>query len=574
MKIWRPKKKEPTPSAAQVSEQGQVVLPKSWAEMKNVVTELKDHVEQRDADNVRTFFSDLFKASKEKIEGYVDADRALMVAMSGFIELAASRYALDSGDQWSPGKPLKVLLAGYSGTRNTGADVRVEEMIRQFRHLFGDEDLELSIFTIDEELTRGYFRTVRQLHLPKVFPKTLFETVHEQHAVVACEGSMFKSKFANALSTMMVGSLGLASAEGKIAVGYGGEAGKMDEPLRDLVRRYCQDALIIARNEASKGILDDLGVASSSGTDTAWTFDPEGPEVGRNILIERGWDGETPILALCPINPFWWPVKPNVPRAAVHSFSDLYSESHYGSVYFHAESAEIDDKQDAYLEAFAQATARLMKETAVTPVLYGSEQLDRLACEALEPKLRAAIEAQGLEVPAIPVIVSDEFDMYAMVSAMRQATYMVSSRYHACVMTMSGGVISSGVTMDERIRNLMADRKTPELALEVDDPNLEDSLFNVLQILVRDGERIREGIDACVYQNLIRMGEMGMTLVEHVREHHPEFPFAPELGAHGDPWQHLPPLPPAVKALVGRVEERAAAEQTPASPSQPVRAQV
>jgi hypothetical protein len=48
------------------------------------------------------------------------------------------------------------------------------------------------------------------------------------------------------------------------------------------------------------------------------------------------------------------------------------------------------------------------------------------------------------------------------------------------------------------------------------------------------------------------MRRMGMVLVEHVRAHHPEFPFRPELGEHGDPWDHLPSLPPAVEALVAR----------------------
>ena len=137
--------------------------------------------------------------------------------------------------------------------------------------------------------------------------------------------------------------------------------------------------------------------------------------------------------------------------------------------------------------------------------------------------------------------------MYAMVSAMRQSTYMVSSRYHAIVMTMSGRVISAGVTMDERIRNLMKDRGTPDLALECDQPDLEDALLRTLRRLVKDGDAIRDGIDECVYANLARMGEMGMVLVDFVRQRHPEFPFRPELGEHGDPWDQLPSLPPAVR---------------------------
>jgi len=46
-----------------------------------------------------------------------------------------------------------------------------------------------------------------------VYPPFLFREVRQNHGVIACEGSMFKSKFANALTTMMIGSLGLASAK-------------------------------------------------------------------------------------------------------------------------------------------------------------------------------------------------------------------------------------------------------------------------------------------------------------------------------------------------------------------------
>ncbi|MCA9581290.1 MAG: hypothetical protein KC416_05815, partial [Myxococcales bacterium] len=158
------------------------------------------------------------RASRKKF----DADVLLQAGMGSLIEVAKTRSAIDPGAQWTPNTPLKLLFTGYSGTRNTGADVRVEEMIRQFRHLLGDDHLELSVLTMDPELTRGYFRTARQLVLPNIFPKFLFDTVHQHHGVVACEGSMFKSKFANALSTMMAGSLGLALAEHKLAIGYGG----------------------------------------------------------------------------------------------------------------------------------------------------------------------------------------------------------------------------------------------------------------------------------------------------------------------------------------------------------------
>ncbi len=497
---------------------------------------------------IRRLFSGVVHTAWDRVKEHVDADRALQHAMGLMIELAAHRYAMGQSESWSPGQPLKLLLVGYSGTRNTGADVRVEEMIRQFRHLFGDEHVDLSIITLGPELTRGYFRSVKQLHCPKLFPRFLSDAVRQQHGVIACEGSMFKSKFANALSTMMVGGIGLALAEHKFAIGYGGEAGQMDPSLRDMVARYCRDAFIITRNETSRDILSDLGVASQPGTDTAWTFDPAPDDVGANILRSAGWDGATPILTLCPINPFWWPVKPNVPRAALHYASGMYADSHYGSVYFHRHGADVEDNQERYIRAIANAVRRFRDKHRVFPVMIGSEQLDRKACEALRDAL--GDDALGKRAP---VIVSDEYDMYEMVSVMRQATWMVSSRYHAIVTSMPAGVASAGITMDERIRNLMRDRGQPHLALGVDDPDLEQRLHDTLEILVRDTQDIRQGIDRCVYKNLERMGHMGMELVDHVRSHYPDFPFRREFGRHGDPWAHLPTLPPKVRALVERV---------------------
>lgn len=493
------------------------------------------------------------KVAAKAADKGLDADRLLMKTMGGLIELRRNNYPLDPGAQWRPGEPLKLLLAGYAGTRNTGADVRVEEMIRQFRHLFGDDEVDLSILTLDPELTRGYFATVKQIVAPQIFPKFIFDVVHDQHGVIACEGSMFKSKFANALSTFMAGALGMASAAGKISVGYGGEAGYMDPPLASFVREHVKDSFIIARNEASVETMAKLGCRAVSGTDTAWTFDPAPPEVGERLLREAGWDGERPILTMAPINPFWWPVRADWKRGLVQSVTGAYDQTHYKSVYFHKGGEKVRARQEAYLAAFAQAANRVARERGAFVMLFGSEQLDRRACEQMMPMLRLDHE------PAL--FVSDEYDMYQMVSVLRHTTALVSSRYHAIVCSMPGGVASAGVTMDERIRNLMIDRGTPELALEVDDPELPAQIEAAMNRLFDEGDEIRAGIDATIVKNLERMGKMGQILVDHVAQRHPEFPFRPELGLHGDPWDHLPSLPPNVQAIKARVAARVAADK-------------
>ena len=236
-------------------------------------------------------------------------DFILEAWVSTSIERAKASWMLGGGKRWEPGEKLKLLFAGYNGTRNMGSDVRVEEMMRQIRHILGAERVDFSVMTFNFDRSRGYFEGASQVHLPDIFPPFLANEVPKHHGVVACEGSMFKSKFANALATMMIGSLGIAAAQNKLSVGYGSEAGHMDPLVRKMCARYCRNSFVITRNEESRSVLRELGVPTELGTDTAWTFEPRAAEYGQSVLRQVGWDGRTPVLVVCPINPFEWPVK-------------------------------------------------------------------------------------------------------------------------------------------------------------------------------------------------------------------------------------------------------------------------
>src|SRR5436309_14620590 len=172
-------------------------------------------------------------------------DFLLVAWVSALIEITRFGWMFGLGERWTPGEKLKLLFAGYYGTRNTGSDVRVEEMLRQVRRVLGAENVDLSMMTFNFDRSRGYFEGTSQVRLPDIFPPFLANEVPRHHGVVACEGSMFKSKFANALTTMMIGSLGIAAAQNKLSVGYGGEAGQMDPLLAKMCGRYCRNSFVI-----------------------------------------------------------------------------------------------------------------------------------------------------------------------------------------------------------------------------------------------------------------------------------------------------------------------------------------
>ncbi|MCG8557541.1 MAG: polysaccharide pyruvyl transferase family protein [Proteobacteria bacterium] len=474
----------------------------------------------------------------DRVSRALDPDRGLQLAMSGLIEAQGTRYALGTDRAaWCPGQPLKLLLAGYVGTRNTGADVRVEEMIRQFRRILGDDQVELTLLTVDPALSAGYFRAVRQVQLPTVFPKFLYDECPRHHGVVACEGSMFKSKFATALSTMMAGALGLAAVEGKLSVGYGAEAGEMVEGLREFVRRQCKNSFVICRNEPSRRVLEALGIRTAGGTDTAWTFEPSARERGANLLEKAGWDGRSELLAICPINPFMWPTKPDVMKFLALRFAGQYREQHYKSIYFHHDSPEARLQLDAYLGAIAAAVGVFAKERGVVPVLVGMERLDRKACALLRERL-------GFRAP---MFVSDEYDMYDLVSVLRNCSLMVTSRYHAMVTSMPGLVASAGITMDERIHNLLHDRGHPELLLRTGEEGLGEKLIETLRRLDRERARYREEIARFVPTQLRLMGQMGMAFCDEVSRVYPDF----ELPARTRAWpDYLPSLGSSMSGLL------------------------
>jgi polysaccharide pyruvyl transferase WcaK-like protein len=184
----------------------------------------------------------------------------------------------------------------------------------------------------------------------------------------------------------------------------------------------------------------------------------------------------------------------------------------------------------------AGGVARYGQSRAVFPVLIAMEMLDRDACQRVAEKLGGA-----------PVFASDQYNMYEIVSILRSCDRMLSSRFHAIVTSMPAGVLSAGVTMDERIRNLMRERGHENLLSRMDDPDLEDRIVASLQALDSQTESIRDAIGATVARNLQLMARMGVYFEEQVARRYPAFPIRSGILT----WQdYLPPLGPTLIKLL------------------------
>jgi polysaccharide pyruvyl transferase WcaK-like protein len=245
-------------------------------------------------------------------------------------------------------------------------------------------------------------------------------------------------------------------------------------------------------------------------------------------LREAGWDEKTPILVLCPIHPFVWPVKASIAKYIARATAGAFKGSQYRTVYFFQSGAEVDRKYRHYISGFTKATQRFIQRHRVFPILVAMERLDAVACRDI-----------AAQIPGTPIFTSDDYDMFQLVSILRACTYMVSSRYHGIVACMPSLVASAGVTMDERIRNLMHERGHEPLLLTVDDPDLEPKLIKMMDRLVAEADSVREGIGSTVVRNMKAMARMGTFLEDAVQRTYPDFPIRSGVFSWKD---YLPPL--------------------------------
>jgi polysaccharide pyruvyl transferase WcaK-like protein len=301
-----------------------------------------------------------------------------------------------------------------------------------------------------------------------------------------------------------------------------------------------KDSLVITRNVESQQLLSAMGIPTELGTDTAWTFEPHPPEYARKTLREAGWDEKTPILVLCPIHPYVWPVKASIAKYLARLTTGAYKDSQYRTVYFFQSGAEVDRKCEQYISAFTQATQAFLQRHRVFPILVAMERLDADACRKIAAR-----------IPGIPVFTSGDYDMFQLVSILRACSYMVSSRYHGIVTCMPSLVASAGVTMDERIRNLMRERGHQHLLLTVDDPELGPKLLQMMETLVKEAEGVREGIGQTVVRNLKVMARMGTFLEDAAHRQYPEFPIRGGVLSWED---YLPPLSENLLRLLERYD--------------------
>ncbi len=410
----------------------------------------------------------------------------------------------------APARKLKLLMVGYNGARNTGADARVVAAVKQIKELFGPDKVSMTVMTLSARSLEGYFdEDVELLEFSSIYPKDLYKACSSHHAAVLCEGSTLKSKFANALSLFFCEASGIMARQGKPCIAFGSEVGYMEEDLRKFAAKACRGTYFITRTQQSQNIIAELGLEGHKGTDTAWLYDraEDGERIGQ-LLRGQGWDGEKPLLGVAVIDPFIWPVRASL-RKWIKGGLTGRQEGQYDKWYYYSDSPKRRADFDWYIEGIAKAVNQLCETKGFFPVLLGMEKMDIGPCRKLEGKLN---------MPAA-VFASGEYPAHTMTGILQTLAALITSRYHAAVLSMEHGCPIAAVSMDERLDSLMEEIEMDEEYLfHVWDEDLGEELAEAITKGCGRKETIKEHLKNKVQGYKRQQRKMGEFLKRYITD--------------------------------------------------------
>jgi polysaccharide pyruvyl transferase WcaK-like protein len=464
-----------------------------------------------------------------------DIDQLMVLTARSIVKL--SKYC--RFDTWQAGKKLRILLIGYNGKGNAGADARVIAMVNQFSHILGQENIEVGILTLDGNHIKGNLPPVVKTEpfTPMSF-WSILKACNSYHMGVLAEGSCLKSKFSNALTTLFIGCAGSMKRQGKPCIAYGSEAGEMDHFIYRAAQQFCDKTYFIARTRASLEIIRDMGFTGGLGTDTAWLAPSAPREWAQNELATKaGWDGKKPLVGVAVINPFWWPVKVNLGKY-LSGESKTNPQYHYSGWHFFSDSPERRSLFHQYLSGIARAVDSVAERRQAQIVIFGMDALDQDACVRLQKMLRTCAH----------IFSSIDYNSCQLTALLRNQTMLITSRYHARVLSMLAGIPSIAISMDERLYNLLAENSQVEdYYFEAADPQLAEKLRAAMEKMWDNQDQVSAQILETIPYYLKILANMGASFRDFINKEFPLFPLPPKpqnwLG-------YLPPLNPELKAIV------------------------
>lgn len=340
----------------------------------------------------------------------------------------------------SPDAPRRVLLVGYNGANNTGSEALLLADIEDVRAVLG-QDVHITIPTLNEANLRRYVEEGPRLTIapvPSIYFRALRRLVKRSDLVILIEGSAYMDTWTSALLWAFLWATKCAKDYGKPCLSYAVDAGELRPFNRRLVRREAsKNDLIVVRSHGGAERLRSWGVTAplEVTADNALTFAIDPSDRG---ALRRLWPEAGPTVAgMAVVDYYIWPVviRPWGSRENCYRWPYYFSRSRRRRRMSEELAADLASVADHLVEAHSMDVA-----------LICMEQLDEPLASAVHERMAHRDRAR--------VFSSRQHSASRMTAVLRDLDVLVTSRYHAAILSMASGVPQVAIGHDLRLSGL------------------------------------------------------------------------------------------------------------------------
>jgi polysaccharide pyruvyl transferase WcaK-like protein len=338
----------------------------------------------------------------------------------------------------SPNNIPKILLVGYNGANNTGSEARLISIIEDVKTVLGSE-VQITVPTLNEKNLRRYLNEgpgLRIAPIPSIFFYSIRKLVKEHDLILLVEGSCYMDTWTSALLWAFLWATRCAYSSRIPCIAYAVDSGKLSRFNKYLVKREASKTdLIITRTNSAKERLENIGVTAPMKVtaDCAFTFKTN--EHTLNNLHESGLQTGNGVVGLAVVDFHLWPV-------VIRPWGK--KEYLYKWPYYFSRSKMRLAKSEDLASGWAEEADRIISEYDKNIALICMEEVDEPLANSILDKMKYSSKVR--------IFSSSQFNAKQMTHILRSLDLLMTSRYHAGILSLEELIPQIAVGHDTRLK--------------------------------------------------------------------------------------------------------------------------
>lgn len=371
-------------------------------------------------------------------------------------------------------KSPKVLLSGYNGANNTGSEARLLSIIEDIRAILGS-DVHITVPTLNEANLRRYLKEDKFLKIAPISSIFFFDVrrlVKEHDILLLVEGSCYMDTWTSALLWAFLWATRCAYNFKKPSIAYAVDVGHLSTFNRHLVKREASKTdLILTRTESAAEKLKKIGIKApiEVTADCAFTFKTLKEDA--NILNETWPESDSGVVGLAPIDFYLWPV-------VMRPWGK--KENLYKWPYYFSRSKERINETEKLASKWAEEADRIIEKHEKRVALICMEEVD----EPLARNIRMKMKHPDM----VKIFSSRDYNASQMAHILRNLDLLVTSRYHAGVLSLEAQIPQIAIGHDTRLRGFYVELGLEKYLLNYMSPEIWNKLEKRVDKLIKNPE--------------------------------------------------------------------------------------